>query len=177
MSPYLTRVLTLALGFAAVLGTSHAQDAVKTPFHPEFASLVLAAHEQHRVSAPTPTVARRAGFQRRQLASTTPTVTVVTEAPDSTCGFLSASPGNPITCENGGICSWAPGFVQAIICADASKSIAFSAKLQCFDRAVATNTASCDDVCQSNVYNLLCECFHLDDKHFSANMPDIVTRR
>ncbi|KAH6695673.1 hypothetical protein F5X68DRAFT_198733 [Plectosphaerella plurivora] len=154
MIPSLARALPLALGFSAAIGGVNGQLAERT-LDPKFASLVLAAQAQ-RVAQPTPTIARREGHDRRQLATSTPTTTVVTAAPDSTCGFLSGSPGNAITCENGGICSWAPDNVRAIICADIPKGISFSAKLQCFERTAATNTNICDDVCQSNEFNLLC---------------------
>jgi hypothetical protein len=148
----LARSIVLTLGLAAVLGS--AQGPSKT-LDPAFASLVLAAHERQRDAAPTPTVhvARRVGFDRRQNSKSSSPI-VVTEAPDSTCGFLSASPGNAITCQNSGICSWATT-LSAIICADVANDISYSAKVSCLERSEATNTLVCNDVCQENEFNLL----------------------
>ncbi|KAM0398637.1 hypothetical protein ACHAO7_004191 [Fusarium culmorum] len=86
---------------------------------------------------------------KRQASSTVETTLTVVVSPDSTCGFLSGSPGNAITCANGAQCSWELAHITAIVCGTA-------AHLQCFDRDYALNTESCDDVCQENTYNLLC---------------------
>ncbi|KAF4991239.1 hypothetical protein FGRMN_7954 [Fusarium graminum] len=84
---------------------------------------------------PTPIVAilddlRHLALAKRQTTSTVITYSLVV-SPDSTCGFLSGSPGNAIKCPHGDICSW---------------EVALE----------ALNTKLCDDVCQSNTYNLLC---------------------
>jgi hypothetical protein len=85
----------------------------------------------------------------KRQASTTPATTfTVVISPDSTCGFLSGSPGNAITCSNGDLCSWELAHVPAIFCGT-------TAYLQCLDREDALDPELCDDVCQENSYNLL----------------------
>ncbi|RGP81630.1 hypothetical protein FLONG3_230 [Fusarium longipes] len=103
--------------------------------------------------APTPMVALEAlkhlNLGKRQASTTVATTFTVVISPDSTCGFLSGSPGNAITCSNGDLCSWELAHVQAIFCGT-------TAHLQCLDREDALNTELCDDVCRENSYNLLC---------------------
>jgi hypothetical protein len=103
--------------------------------------------------APTPMfdfqVLNHLDLEKRQASTTAETSLTVVISPDSTCGFLSGSPGNAITCANGARCSWELAHITAIFCGTA-------ANLRCFDRDYALDTALCDDVCQGNSYNLLC---------------------
>ncbi|KAF5665175.1 hypothetical protein FHETE_6791 [Fusarium heterosporum] len=102
---------------------------------------------------PTPIIAilddlRHLALAKRQTTSTVITYSLVV-APDSTCGFLSGSPGNAIKCPYGDICSWEVAYVKGVFCG----STAYN---RCVDRSEALDTKLCDDVCQSNTYNLLC---------------------
>ncbi|KAF4425164.1 hypothetical protein F53441_14180 [Fusarium austroafricanum] len=103
---------------------------------------------------PTPHVGmsgmRHLAMDKRQASSASELTTyTIVVAPDSTCGFLSASPGNAITCSNKQRCSWELSYNTAIFCGSKAYN-------RCWDREDATNTEICDDVCQSNEYNLLC---------------------
>ncbi|KAH7128954.1 hypothetical protein EDB81DRAFT_764104 [Dactylonectria macrodidyma] len=73
-----------------------------------------------------------------------------TFAPDATCGYLSGSGGAPITCESSAICEWLPSV--AIYCEGVTT---YSAHTQCLEMEDALNTDKCNDVCTSNIYNLL----------------------
>ncbi|KAM5342765.1 hypothetical protein ACJ41O_013731 [Fusarium nematophilum] len=73
----------------------------------------------------------------------------LTIAPDETCGFLSGSPGNGITCPNGALCTWEVKSIGAVICGRV-------AHLRCLNSAQANDPDICNDVCQSNEFNLLC---------------------
>ncbi|KAM0204037.1 hypothetical protein ACHAPA_009419 [Fusarium lateritium] len=86
---------------------------------------------------------------KRQATSTEDITYTLVNSPDSTCGFLSGSPGNAITCSNGDKCSWELAYVTGIFCG----SIAYN---RCLERSQALDTKLCNDVCQSNSYNLLC---------------------
>ncbi|KAM0244124.1 hypothetical protein ACHAP5_006607 [Fusarium lateritium] len=85
---------------------------------------------------------------KRQATSTEDVTYTLVNSPDSTCGFLSGSPGNAITCSNGDKCSWELAYVTGIFCG----STAYN---RCLERSEALNTKLCNDVCQSNSYNLL----------------------
>ncbi|KAM0344119.1 hypothetical protein ACHAPU_007840 [Fusarium lateritium] len=102
---------------------------------------------------PTPIIAmldnlKHLALGKRQATSTVTTFTLVV-SPDSTCGFLSGSPGNGIDCPNGDICSWEVAHVKGVFCGSTLYN-------RCIDRSEALDTKLCDDVCQSNSYNLLC---------------------
>ncbi|KAM0504790.1 hypothetical protein ACHAP8_002178 [Fusarium lateritium] len=103
--------------------------------------------------APTPMLEFQAlkhlDLEKRQASTIVETTFTVVVSPDSTCGFLSGSPGNAITCSNGAQCSWELAHVTAIFCGT-------TAHLQCLEREYTLNTELCDDVCQKNSYNLLC---------------------
>ncbi|KAM0551883.1 hypothetical protein ACHAPJ_008220 [Fusarium lateritium] len=86
---------------------------------------------------------------KRQATASTDTTFTLVISPDKTCGFLSGSPGNAITCGNGQKCSWELAHLTAIFCGETAYN-------RCIDRTDALNTKLCGDVCQSNSYNLLC---------------------
>ncbi|KAH7251565.1 hypothetical protein BKA59DRAFT_435545 [Fusarium tricinctum] len=92
---------------------------------------------------------RHLALGKRQATSTEDITYTLVNSPDSTCGFLSGSPGNAITCSNGEKCSWELAHVTGIFCGT-------SAYNRCLDRSEALDTKLCNDVCQSNSYNLLC---------------------
>ncbi|KAG5655463.1 hypothetical protein KAF25_000712 [Fusarium avenaceum] len=92
---------------------------------------------------------RHLALGKRQATSTEDITYTLVNSPDSTCGFLSGSPGNAITCSNGEKCSWELAHVTGIFCGT-------SAYNRCLDRSDALDTKLCNDVCQSNSYNLLC---------------------
>ncbi|KAF4949762.1 hypothetical protein FSARC_13409 [Fusarium sarcochroum] len=102
---------------------------------------------------PTPMVKmlelRHLELGKRQATTSAETTFTLVISPDKTCGFLSGSPGNAITCENGDNCSWELAHLTAIFCGTTAYN-------RCLNRADAINTKLCDDVCQSNSYNLLC---------------------
>ncbi|KAJ4022680.1 hypothetical protein NW766_001726 [Fusarium irregulare] len=70
-------------------------------------------------------------------------------APDETCGYLSGSVGVPITCENEARCTWEPNMLNIIACGT-------DHYLQCVESKTAFDPKLCDDVCQSDTWNLLC---------------------
>ncbi|KAH7118677.1 hypothetical protein B0J13DRAFT_569535 [Dactylonectria estremocensis] len=118
------------------------------------------AREEHVQALPTPTPTQDLsglseglmGLQgldlkpRQVSSSITYTYTL---APDETCGYLSASAGAAITCENRQLCAWEVKEAGVVFCGS-------EVKTQCFDSSVAVDTALCSDVCQSNTFNLLC---------------------
>jgi hypothetical protein len=120
---------------------------------------LMSALEQARqtqpVPTPTPTFVPRGLADKRQVSSAEASTTTftVTVAPDSTCGFLSGSPGNPITCENGSACLWETQYIGAIFCGLGDDDPSY---LACLDSEEASDPDQCDDVCQSNIFNLLC---------------------
>lgn len=119
----------------------------------------------HRDSIPAPTQLaqlfasiREHGHLEKRADETTNGATVITTftatiATDKTCGYVSASAGNPITCTNGKVCVWEEEHLNGIMCGiDSDAEI----KNVCIDRERAANTDLCDDLCQSNAYNLFC---------------------
>ncbi|KAH7113650.1 hypothetical protein B0J13DRAFT_574132 [Dactylonectria estremocensis] len=105
--------------------------------------------------APTqPTEAFKLGqlAERRDTKLEDHTFTL-TIAPNPTCGFLSGSPGNAITCENGQRCFWEQDYLSAIFCGTDSNA---EVHLACVERETATNPEFCDNVCQSNRAILRC---------------------
>ncbi|KAK4221147.1 hypothetical protein QBC38DRAFT_492640 [Podospora fimiseda] len=123
----------------------------------EVPELLKSAAEEVRLlpPTPTPTLALRGDIAGRQVisASTSTTTYTLTGAPDMTCGFLSGSSGNPITCANGKKCQWEAERVGAIFCGFEQTDRAY---VRCVPRSVATDPSLCNDVCQSNSFNLIC---------------------
>ncbi|KAL6406549.1 hypothetical protein AUP68_09348 [Ilyonectria robusta] len=91
---------------------------------------------------------------KRQQTSLSNAVFTVTIATDETCGWLSGSPGSPITCQNHQPCMWAGSL--GIICGVPDKPNDWEVHVRCVERAVALNTALCNDVCESNSFFLRC---------------------
>ncbi|KPM34600.1 hypothetical protein AK830_g11977 [Neonectria ditissima] len=85
----------------------------------------------------------------KRADSSTPITVTVTVAPDETCGYLSGEAGAAITCENDGICSWEAQSLNVVGCGDILHST-------CYPMSEATDLSSCNDVCQTNTWNLLC---------------------
>ncbi|KAF9772923.1 hypothetical protein IL306_009335 [Fusarium sp. DS 682] len=102
---------------------------------------------------PTPIVGisdlRHLALGKRQETTAAASTFTLVISPDSTCGFLSGSPGNAITCANREKCSWELRYATAIFCGTQAYN-------RCLERNDALDTKLCDDVCQSNQYNLLC---------------------
>ncbi|KAF4342037.1 hypothetical protein FBEOM_3968 [Fusarium beomiforme] len=89
------------------------------------------------------------GLRVRQADSSTEPLKV-TIAPDKTCGYLSGSAGAAITCENDRLCSWAASSgVGLVACAS-------EIYVSCVESSKAVDPNECNDVCQSNTFNLLC---------------------
>ncbi|KAK3985860.1 hypothetical protein QBC44DRAFT_150933 [Cladorrhinum sp. PSN332] len=123
----------------------------------EVPELLKSAAEEVRIHpvTPTPTLALRGDVAGRQVVSSstsTPTYTL-TGAPDMTCGYLSGSSGNPITCANGKKCQWEAEQVGAIFCGFEKTDRAY---VRCVPRSVATDPSLCNDVCLGNDFYLLC---------------------
>ncbi|KAM0326674.1 hypothetical protein ACHAQA_006544 [Verticillium albo-atrum] len=112
--------------------------------------IITSAYDEVRKIHATP-APRVRGAARRQAEASVSEFTI-TVAPDATCGFLSGSSGNAITCDNGNPCSWEPNNINAVFCGVATDAV----RLQCLERDAATDTEFCNDVCQSNTFNLLC---------------------
>ncbi|KAK0750578.1 hypothetical protein B0T18DRAFT_409157 [Schizothecium vesticola] len=114
----------------------------------------LSAAQEVKHDAPAPTPAPALVRDRKRQATTSSSITyTLTKAPDSTCGFLSGAPGVAITCENKETCLWESQYIGAVFCGLGDENPSY---LRCFNREDALNTASCNDVCQSNSFNLLC---------------------
>ncbi|KAK5651452.1 hypothetical protein OQA88_12459 [Cercophora sp. LCS_1] len=118
--------------------------------------LFLSAAQQvgHGQPPPTPPPVLFARDIRERQATSTSTEFTVTLAPDATCGYLSGSAGNPITCPNRSACTWEAEHLTRIVCG--IEDGVLNVNLFCIPRATATDTFLCDDTCQSNSYNLLC---------------------
>lgn len=85
-------------------------------------------------------------------SSDTITTFTATIASDKTCGYISGSAGNAVTCDNEKQCVWEEKYVHGIMCGiDNDATI----KRQCIDKEKAENTDICDDLCQSNAFYLL----------------------
>jgi hypothetical protein len=78
---------------------------------------------------------------------------VWTMAPDETCGYLSGSSQNPVTCENNLPCMWGD---SGFICGDINDEARWDIRNACYDQEAATNPKSCDDTCVSNKFRLHC---------------------
>ncbi|KAK0614538.1 hypothetical protein B0T14DRAFT_528657 [Immersiella caudata] len=121
-----------------------------------FGKFLSAAQEvKHDEPAPTPApvLVRDADARKRQATTSSSTTFTVTKAPDFTCGFLSGAPGAAITCENKKTCLWESQYIGAVFCGFGDEDPSY---LRCFNREAAIDPASCNDVCQSNSFNLLC---------------------
>ncbi|KAF5977926.1 hypothetical protein FCOIX_6258 [Fusarium coicis] len=74
----------------------------------------------------------------------------VTIAPDETCGFIDGYKDSPVTCPNSRACSWATSSdIGLVACAS-------DIYVTCLESSRAVNSSRCDEVCQSNTFNLLC---------------------
>ncbi|VTO90925.1 unnamed protein product [Fusarium graminearum] len=87
-------------------------------------------------------------LKERQVSVTSALSLTLTVASDETCGYLSGSVGVPITCENGASCTWEPNNLNIIACGT-------DHYLECVESKTAVNPKLCDDVCQSDTWNLL----------------------
>ncbi|RGP77714.1 hypothetical protein FLONG3_4173 [Fusarium longipes] len=92
---------------------------------------------------------RRELHQRQEVSS--PFNLTVTNAPDATCGYLSAEIGVPITCTNKEICAWAQVIENSGVVRCGTE-----VKVKCYESSKAVDPALCNDVCQSDTMNLLC---------------------
>ncbi|RNJ55948.1 hypothetical protein D7B24_007841 [Verticillium nonalfalfae] len=119
--------------------------------HPSMVTITNDIRRHQEAPVPTPPIQ---GLDRRQTDGAGRTYTR-TIAPDSVCGYLSASPGNDIVCENGERCNWVKANgLNAVFCG-ISKNV--TAKIKCYERdAMAADPGLCNDVCQSNKFNLQC---------------------
>ena len=120
--------------------------------------VLQSAAEENRLHAPitpTPTLAIRGDVRGRQVTrgSSTTTTFTITSAPDATCGFLSGNSGVAVTCANGKKCAWEAEYIGAVFCGFAVTDRSY---LRCLPRNIAVDPVQCNDVCQSNSYNLLC---------------------
>lgn len=93
---------------------------------------------------------QRHELHRRQALVASPIDLTVTNAPDATCGYLSAEVGVPITCTNGDQCAWAllqkdSGVIRC----------GTEIKVKCYESSKAVDPTLCNDVCQSDTMNLL----------------------
>ncbi|KAK7427051.1 hypothetical protein QQZ08_006478 [Neonectria magnoliae] len=124
----------------------HAANAM-IPARPERYRAVGLAHEQ---AMPTvfAELLGEVDLRRREDSSTHVTITV-TMAPDETCGYLSGEAGAAITCENNELCSWEVKMLDAVGCGGILHT-------SCVPLTVFADVSSCNDVCQSNTWNLLC---------------------
>lgn len=86
-------------------------------------------------------------LQKRETSVTGATWTIAT---DETCGYLSGSVGAPITCEDYATCAW--NVPAGFLCFGSETATGY---VTCYDRGDALNTDNCNDVCTSDVYNLL----------------------
>jgi hypothetical protein len=122
----------------------------------EVLKVLQSAAEEHRVHpiTPTPTLAIRGDVRGRQVTRTTGSTTfTITSAPDATCGFLSGNSGVAVTCANGKKCAWEAEYIGAVFCGFETSDRSY---LRCLPRNIAVDPVQCNDVCQSNQYNLLC---------------------
>jgi len=93
---------------------------------------------------------RRRELHARQETSSIPTYLTVTLAPGSTCGYLSAEIGVPITCTNKDVCAWAQ-----VAKGEGVIRCGTEIKINCYESSKAVDPELCNDVCQSDTMNLL----------------------
>ncbi|KAF5245997.1 hypothetical protein FANTH_7087 [Fusarium anthophilum] len=78
------------------------------------------------------------------------TAITVTIAPDETCGYVGGNEDAPVTCPSSRLCSWAvTGGLGLLACES-------QIYITCLESSRAVNSTRCNDVCQSNTFNLLC---------------------
>ncbi|KAF9769131.1 hypothetical protein IL306_013493 [Fusarium sp. DS 682] len=90
------------------------------------------------------------GLRVRQAADSSTEPLAVTIAPDKTCGYLSGQAGAGITCDNGRPCSWAASSGIGLVACGTEIYV------NCVESSKAVDPGECNDVCQSNTFNLLC---------------------
>ncbi|KAF4456670.1 hypothetical protein F53441_1226 [Fusarium austroafricanum] len=90
------------------------------------------------------------GLRPRQAQASSNLNLAVTIAPDKTCGYMSGAVGVPITCGNGSPCSWAATSGVGLVACGTEIYV------NCVESSQAVDPKACNDVCQSNTYNLLC---------------------
>ncbi|KAG9498178.1 hypothetical protein J7337_011073 [Fusarium musae] len=127
------------------------------------ADVARAAQRNHARDIPAPTITASPigildelkllvggdGLRIRQADSSSEPLKV-TIAPDKTCGYLSGQPGAAVTCENDRLCSWAASSgIGLVACAS-------EIYVSCVESSKAVDPKQCNDVCQSNTFNLLC---------------------
>ncbi|KAF5566262.1 hypothetical protein FNAPI_1261 [Fusarium napiforme] len=127
------------------------------------ADVARAAQRNHARDIPAPTITASPigildelkllvggdGLRVRQADSSTEPLKV-TIAPDKTCGYLSGQPGAAVTCENDRLCSWAASSGVGLVACASEIYVA------CVESSKAVDPSQCNDVCQSNTFNLLC---------------------
>ncbi|KAK2486075.1 hypothetical protein H9L39_00002 [Fusarium oxysporum f. sp. albedinis] len=93
--------------------------------------------------APTQSIeALELGLAERQPTKFIEYTFTMTMAGDSTCGFLSGSPGNAITCENRLPCFWEQEYMAAIFCGTNTNA---EFHTTCVERETALNPELCND--------------------------------
>ncbi|KAF5591095.1 hypothetical protein FPANT_5828 [Fusarium pseudoanthophilum] len=127
------------------------------------ADVARAAQRNHARDIPAPTITASPigildelkllvggdGLRIRQADSSSEPLKV-TIAPDKTCGYLSGQPGAAVTCENDRLCSWAASSGVGLVACASEIYVA------CVESSKAVDPSQCNDVCQSNTFNLLC---------------------
>ncbi|KAF5694726.1 hypothetical protein FDENT_854 [Fusarium denticulatum] len=127
------------------------------------ADVARAAQRNHARDIPAPTITASPigildelkllvggdGLRVRQADSSSEPLKV-TIAPDKTCGYLSGQPGAAVTCENDRLCSWAASSGVGLVACASEIYVA------CVESSKAVDPSQCNDVCQSNTFNLLC---------------------
>ncbi|KAF4432182.1 hypothetical protein FACUT_8448 [Fusarium acutatum] len=83
-------------------------------------------------------------------AETEDSTIVVTIAPDETCGYVGGYKDSPVTCPSSSLCSWAAFSGLGLVACGSQIYVT------CIESSRAVNSTRCDDVCQSNTFNLLC---------------------
>ncbi|KAF4342083.1 hypothetical protein FBEOM_4014 [Fusarium beomiforme] len=74
----------------------------------------------------------------------------VTIAPNDTCGYVNGDKDSPVTCANSDSCSWAVSSGIGLVACGSEIYVS------CLESSNAVNSTRCDDLCQSNTFNLLC---------------------
>ncbi|KAI1030035.1 hypothetical protein LB504_010463 [Fusarium proliferatum] len=90
------------------------------------------------------------GSGLKPRAETEDSAIAVTIAPDETCGYINGDEDSPVTCPSSTLCSWAVFSGSGLV------GCAAEIYITCIESSKAVNSTRCDDVCQSNTFNLLC---------------------
>ncbi|KAG5789415.1 hypothetical protein H9Q69_011533 [Fusarium xylarioides] len=90
------------------------------------------------------------GPELKRRAESEDSVLRVTIAPDETCGFIDGKKDSPVTCPNSRACSWATSSDVGLVACASDIYVA------CIESSRAVNSSQCNDVCQSNTFNLFC---------------------